>query len=311
MRQTFGAGGEMLFGMTDSHELTAMIETQSRGLVATFADLADALYSELRYDELEACVTDGLRFAGERGLVSVELEDRAALLWLRRGRWQRCVGGVAALRVRMRRGDRGLEAQLVARWRAARAMGSATAMADSGAALAEFAWLTARSDLAELVLAGWTPTAEVRRYCARAGASSEPIDDATPWGITDWATAADLWELTGDPYEQALALVDSGLPPRLRQALQILDRLGATAAAAIVRKKLGQSRGPQPQTLRNPAGLTARQSDVLDLVAEGLTNAEIAERLYLSVRTVDHHVAAILDKLGVASRRDARAFALG
>jgi DNA-binding NarL/FixJ family response regulator len=66
-------------------------------------------------------------------------------------------------------------------------------------------------------------------------------------------------------------------------------------------------------TRSNPAGLTDRQVDVLLLVRDGLTNAEIAERLYLSVRTVDHHVAAILDKLEVPSRREAadRAVQLG
>jgi DNA-binding NarL/FixJ family response regulator len=58
-------------------------------------------------------------------------------------------------------------------------------------------------------------------------------------------------------------------------------------------------------TLTNPAGLTTRQIDVLRLIDEGLTNQELAERLYLSVRTVDHHVAAILAKLDVAGRRDA------
>lgn len=58
-------------------------------------------------------------------------------------------------------------------------------------------------------------------------------------------------------------------------------------------------------TIAHPAGLTARQVEVLRLMADGLTNAELAERLYLSVKTVGHHVSAILAKLGVASRREA------
>ena len=58
-------------------------------------------------------------------------------------------------------------------------------------------------------------------------------------------------------------------------------------------------------TRANPAGLTQRQLDVLDLLADGLTNAEIAERLVVSVRTVDSHVAAVLNKLGVRTRREA------
>jgi len=58
-------------------------------------------------------------------------------------------------------------------------------------------------------------------------------------------------------------------------------------------------------TLRNPAGLTRRQIEVLQRMDEGLTNAELAAPLYLSAKTVDHHVSAILAKLDVANRRDA------
>ena len=68
-----------------------------------------------------------------------------------------------------------------------------------------------------------------------------------------------------------------------------------------------------PSTRVNPAGLTDRQVELVRLVAEGLSNAEIAARLVLSVRTVDSHVAAVLDKLNTRTRRDAarRAQALG
>ena len=64
-------------------------------------------------------------------------------------------------------------------------------------------------------------------------------------------------------------------------------------------------RGPQSATRSNPAGLTARQVEILGLLAEGRTNAEIAERLVVSVRTVDHHVSAVLQKLGLTGRREA------
>jgi DNA-binding NarL/FixJ family response regulator len=97
------------------------------------------------------------------------------------------------------------------------------------------------------------------------------------------------------------------------EAIRVFAGLGATTVAGFARERLRAlgapvppvPRGPRATTRANPAGLTARQVAVLDLVREGLTNAEIAERLVLSVRTVDHHVAAILSKLGVSSRREA------
>ena len=113
------------------------------------------------------------------------------------------------------------------------------------------------------------------------------------------------------PYDAALALVDSGDPALAARALDNLDRLGADAVAAKVRRDLrsqGVSAVParrRSATLANPAGLTTRQTEVLRLLDDGLTNAELAERLYLSDKTVDHHVSAILTKLEVTKRRDA------
>jgi len=65
-------------------------------------------------------------------------------------------------------------------------------------------------------------------------------------------------------------------------------------------------RGPVSRTRGNPAGLTGRQAEVVRLLVQGMTNAEIADTLVLSVRTVDSHVAAVLDKLGGRTRKDVR-----
>jgi DNA-binding CsgD family transcriptional regulator/tetratricopeptide (TPR) repeat protein len=163
------------------------------------------------------------------------------------------------------------------------------------------------------------------RAAARAVLGGGRDDDATdpgaavgPWapGIAgDWRTAAAAWGRLGWPFEQARELAASGELAPMLEALRTYDALGASAPAAAVRQELRRRgvrhvpRGPQPTTRGNPAGLTERQVEVLDLVARGLTNAEIAARLVVSVRTVDHHVSAILAKLGVTTRREAAAAA--
>jgi DNA-binding NarL/FixJ family response regulator len=96
----------------------------------------------------------------------------------------------------------------------------------------------------------------------------------------------------------------------LAEALDIARRLGAEPLTARVARRLRElglrvPPGPRVATRGNPAGLTARQLEVLALLVEGLTNAEIAERLVVSPRTAEHHVAAVLRKLGAATRRDA------
>ena len=126
----------------------------------------------------------------------------------------------------------------------------------------------------------------------------------------DWQQAASWWSEHGLPYEHAFALSRGDAEARL-QALEIFDDLGAIPLATRVRNELqaegvkGIPRGPQKTTRDHGLGLTARQAEVLTLLGEDLTNAEIADRLFLSTRTVDHHVSAILSRLGAESRDEA------
>jgi DNA-binding CsgD family transcriptional regulator len=218
---------------------------------------------------------------------------------------------------------------LAAAWEYARRQRLLLGLAYAGLAYVEWAWLAEQPEVAREVAALLEPRTdhpggapfrgELRRYLARAGIDGgEPFDGCPePWAAGlrgDWEAAASGWEDAGDPYERALELVGSGEREPALEGLRVLDGLGAAGAAAPVRRRLRAAgepvpRGPRTATRANPAGLTARQLAVLELLREGLTNAEIAARLVVSVRTVDHHVAAVLAKLRVTSRREVAAAA--
>jgi DNA-binding NarL/FixJ family response regulator len=125
-----------------------------------------------------------------------------------------------------------------------------------------------------------------------------------------WAEAAEQWRRLGCPFETALALAEGDEDAR-REAFAILESLGATATVAALRERLrnagvrGIPRGPRTTTAANPAGLTKREMEVLQLLAKGLPNAEIARRLVRSEKTVDHHVSSILSKLAARTRTEA------
>jgi DNA-binding NarL/FixJ family response regulator len=131
----------------------------------------------------------------------------------------------------------------------------------------------------------------------------------------DWRAAADAWQALGCSYQQALALSCGDQDAALLEALALLDGLGARQTAQRLRRQLRRRghlrvpRGPIRATAANPAGLTGRQVEVLGLLAEGLSDAEIAARLSLSTKTVSHHVSAVLAKLEVVSRHQAVAAA--
>jgi DNA-binding CsgD family transcriptional regulator len=139
------------------------------------------------------------------------------------------------------------------------------------------------------------------------GALSPPFSDHCEGR---WQGAAAGWQALGRPYEQALAL-SGGDDAAQRGALEMFDRLGAGPAAARLRRQMRASgaraipRGPLARTRANPAGLTARQVQVLGLVDEGLSNMEIADRLCISAKTAEHHVSAIMARLEAPTRQRA------
>ena len=257
--------------------------------------------------------------AGLRDLLQAEPAQLGALA-------RHALPGLALLAVRLGRDDaRELLTEAGANADASRSL---PALVASAAAWAELGWLSgdprlgdrARELLPELDRPGR------ERYRGELLAALHRLGDrvvAFPGCPPEYGSAIDgdpvaaaaAWD--DDPYERGRALATSDDVDAVLDGLAVLDELGARAAAAFVRRKLRARghqqipRGPVAQTRANPAGLTGRQTEILRLIAMGLSNAEIAARLVLSVRTVDHHVSAVLQKLGVTSRREVAAAAAG
>jgi DNA-binding CsgD family transcriptional regulator len=191
-------------------------------------------------------------------------------------------------------------------------------------ALAEALWLDDRPTDARAQINALRPfheghyepwrRGEMRLWCQRLG-----VDAPEPGAVTTgfdlhvlrrFREAAAVFEARGCPYEAADALGDSEDQQDLRRSLEILHGMGATARANQVTRRLRElgartiPRGPRAATRAHGSGLTAREVEVADLLAQGLSNAQIADRLVLSPKTVDHHVSAVLAKLAVPTRRD-------
>lgn len=293
----------------------------------------------------------GLEYCAERGLDlwRVFLLACRSRLELDEGRWAEA-GETAAFVVRdprtwpvprvfalvvlglarARRGDPDVWGPLDEARALAEPTGELQRIGPAAAARAEAAWLERRHEAVaeateaalELAIERRAPwvIGELCYWRWRAGIHEQtPPRAAEPYAAQiagDWSRAAGLWAELGCPYEAALALADADEEEPVRRALEELQRLGASPAAAIVARRLRERgarsvpRGPRPATRQNPAGLTTRELEVLPLVAEGLRNADIAERLFLSQKTVEHHVSAILRKLDVRTRGQAAAEAV-
>lgn len=156
--------------------------------------------------------------------------------------------------------------------------------------------------------------AELAFWAWKSG-SQRNVPEFGPFGLHAGgrpAEAAAAWDEIGCPYFRGVALADSPSDEDLELALRIFIELGARpweriVGAEMLRRGIRRvRRGPRPATRANPAGLTNRQLEVAELLAERLTNREIAERLLISSKTVDHHVSAVLAKLGIERRSEAR-----
>lgn len=233
--------------------------------------------------------------------------------------------------IRARRGDPDYWPLLDEALALAEPTGEIQHIAPVAAARAEVAWLEGQPPIV-LAATAATLAEAVRRKaswvigelaCWRWRASAEvdtPLDGAAePYALEiggQWEAAARFWERRGCPYEAALARAGADDEGVLREALSTLQRLGAQATVRVVARRLralgvhGLPRGPRARTLSNDAHLTARELEVLVLIAQGLRNADIATRLYLSPKTVEHHISAILAKLRVSSRAEMIAYAL-
>jgi len=209
-------------------------------------------------------------------------------------------------------------------WMQAEHSGEMQNMLPSAAAVSEYMWLTGKDDpdriarVLEVLDEGirqrnsWTG-GDLAFWLWKLGELSEtPEGIAEPYRLVmegKPVEAATIWEAKGMPYERALALMHGDQTAQL-EALEVFETLGAIAVASKLRQTLRDQgvsvpRGKDQKTRRHAAGLTARQAEVLQLLDKGLSNTEIADRLFVSPRTVENHVSAVMSKLNASTRNKA------
>ena len=335
------SGGDWLPLLSRALDLALELQIREQAARA-YANMCTALCDFGRFAEAESYYVQGAAFCDETDMVRFGICLRATLaeILLADGRWEEAVtvcrqvlaSGASPFnrlcaatvigRILARRGDGDPWVYLDEAVSSAETSGRPDLVGLTRAARAEAHWLAGDIDAAMHDIAvgsvhidrahEWIQ-GQVATWQRRLGATIAPFPSrlSEPHARSargDFDGAAELWDAVGNRFEGALALLDGGSELGMREALRRFDTLGAAAAARVTRRRMRQlglraiPSGAQPSTRSDAAGMTRREREVLALVAAGHSNASISEELVISHRTVEHHVSAILAKLGVASR---------
>jgi DNA-binding CsgD family transcriptional regulator len=336
------ASGEAL--LIESLRL-AREEGLENDVTRALCNLAACMSDRLEHARALSYIDEAITFANARDLYSDGLCLRAnradLLMW--QGRWDESVIEARALieehqmsrisrasalvvlgQVRARRGEAGAGPLLDEALELATGIDELQYLVPVAAARAEAAWFEGRhrdiqgivQPALEQALAQGVELAvgQLSLWLWKAGELDRvPEAAATPYRLQmegNWEDAALYWDEGGFTFQAALARLD-GDEQAVREALAAFEKLGAKPAAAEALGRLRAMgatkipRGPRASTATNPDGLTSREQEIMGFLTDSLTNREIAARLFLSEKTVDHHVSAILGKLGVRTRANA------
>jgi len=296
-------------------------------------NLLSAAVLQRQWDLAKRYQEEAINFCTREELVAWRLKFLARGAWSKfaRGDWAGCsddidtvlrspnvpptarIWALAALaQIRTRRGDPDASSPLEEAQTLAEPLEDLHILSALAVARAEAAWLLNDREGVVRAVVGLRISGELAVWLFRASALP---DSTTVYGepyaseiAGNWQAAAEAWQQLGCPYEYATVLAHYGGEAQRREALAIFEGLDAAPAARAIRKQFRADgikripRGARPTTQSNPFGLTRREAEVLELLSRGMRNSAIARALFVSQKTVDHHVSSILGKLGVPSR---------